>query len=223
VRLLGGADELGEVHSRYDEPEGVLAHRLATVKRLIRGYVDARVEGEVRILSPCAGDGRDILGVLETHAVRERARGRLIELEPVNGGAARQHARGCRPEGDRGRHGRRVDHGCPRRTVPADLVLVCGVFGNIVDEDVRATIEALPQFCARGALVIWTRHRREPELTPAIRTCFHEAGFAERAFDSVSPEGAREPNFPAAGVGAHTWGREPKPLQRGRQLFTFFR
>lgn len=53
--------------------------------------------------------------------------------------------------------------------VPADLVLLCGIFGNVSDADVRRTIEAAPQLCAPRAEVIWTRHRRDPDLTPSIR------------------------------------------------------
>ncbi len=51
------------------------------------------------------------------------------------------------------------------KAVPADLVLMAGVFGNISDADVRRTIGALPQLCADGATVIWTRTRRAPDLT----------------------------------------------------------
>jgi hypothetical protein len=69
--------------------------------------------------------------------------------------------------------------------VPADLVLVCGVFGNISDDDVKTTVLALPTLCAHGGTVIWTRHRREPDLTGAIRTWFKEAGFVERAFVAI--------------------------------------
>ena len=50
--------------------------------------------------------------------------------------------------------------------VPADLVLLAGVFGNISDRDIRRTIEALPQLCATGATVLWTRSRREPGPDP---------------------------------------------------------
>ncbi len=51
------------------------------------------------------------------------------------------------------------------KAVPADLVLMAGVFGNISDADVRRTIGAFPQLCADGATVIWTRTRRAPDLT----------------------------------------------------------
>ena len=35
--------------------------------------------------------------------------------------------------------------------VPADLVLVCGVFGNISAGDITRTIQALPGFCRPGS------------------------------------------------------------------------
>lgn len=71
--------------------------------------------------------------------------------------------------------------------VPTDLVLLCGIFGNVSDADVRATIEAAPELCAPGAEVVWTRHRHDPDLTPSIRGWFADAGFEEVAF--VAPEG----------------------------------
>jgi hypothetical protein len=71
--------------------------------------------------------------------------------------------------------------------VPADLVLVCGVFGNISRGDIAATVAALPSFCAAGATVIWTRHRRPPDLTPSIREWFGAAGFEEVSFEAPSP------------------------------------
>lgn len=99
--------------------------------------------------------------------------------------------------------------------VPAELVLVCGVFGNISDPDVQRTIESLPQLCASGATVIWTRHRRHPDLTPRIRGRFNAAGFHEHGFDSPGPN--------AWSVGIHSLAGDPKPLVPGTRLFTFIR
>jgi hypothetical protein len=73
--------------------------------------------------------------------------------------------------------------------VPADLVLLVGVLGNITDDDVRRTVESLPQLCAAGATVIWTRHRCPPDLTPAIRAWCAAAGLVETAFHAA-PEDA---------------------------------
>ena len=97
--------------------------------------------------------------------------------------------------------------------VPAQMVVACGVFGNITDGDIQATVAALPSLCAPGALVVWTRHRRPPDLTPAIRSWFGEAGFREEAFNA-SPDGFMS-------VGAHRLTGEPAALMPGRRLFSF--
>jgi hypothetical protein len=68
--------------------------------------------------------------------------------------------------------------------VPADVVLLCGIFGNVLDADIRRTIEHASSLSAAGATVIWTRHRQRPDLTYAIRDWWTESGFQEIAFDS---------------------------------------
>lgn len=97
--------------------------------------------------------------------------------------------------------------------VPADIVLACGVFGNISNDDIHATVVALPSLCAPGGAVIWTRHREEPDVTPQVRIWFGSAGFAEEAFGS--PEGT------LMAVGAHRLIGEVLPFQAGRHLFSF--
>src|SRR3954447_14216014 len=44
-------------------------------------------------------------------------------------------------------------------TVPADVVLLVGVLGNISDRDVAATVAAMPRLCASGATLLWSRGR----------------------------------------------------------------
>lgn len=97
--------------------------------------------------------------------------------------------------------------------MPADLVLMCGVFGNITDLDVRLTIARLPDLCAPGAMVIWTRSRKEPGLTPALRSWFSSCGFEEVAFDA--PPGV------LFSVGVRRLVVPPGPLQPGSRLFSF--
>jgi hypothetical protein len=96
---------------------------------------------------------------------------------------------------------------------PADLLLLCGIFGNISNEDVERTARAIPQLCAPGATVVWTRSRHAPDLTPAVRKWFAEAGVVETAFVTEGPGGWA--------VGAGTFHGQPKPLIPGRRLFTF--
>jgi hypothetical protein len=97
--------------------------------------------------------------------------------------------------------------------VPADLVLICGVFGNISDDDVRRTVASLPMLCAAGATVVWTRHRNPPDLTPLIREWLAEGGFAEAEF--VAPDDVQW------SVGVHVLAAAPRPLDGSGALFRF--
>ena len=98
--------------------------------------------------------------------------------------------------------------------VPADLVLVCGVFGNISADDIAATVAALPSFCAPGASVIWTRHRRPPDLTPAIRALVR----CRRVRRSDRSPLRRATSWPSAGIG---WWARPAAFDPERRLFEF--
>ncbi len=89
-----------------------------------------------------------------------------------------------------------------------------GVFGNISETDRERLVRATPQLCAPGAMVIWTRHRGEPDKTISIRRLYAESGFELVAFDPV-------PDSPATVVGMVYKGK-PVPLV-DQQLFTFTR
>ena len=102
-----------------------------------------------------------------------------------------------------------VDH------APAPLVLLCGVLGNMTDDEVLATVRAMATLCAEHGVVIWTRHRQSPDLTPAVRRWFGEAGFAERGFSSPGPE--------TFVVGVHERVGPSEPLPSGERWFTFNR
>src|SRR6185295_8650662 len=81
-----------EWHHAYDHAGSPLAHRLAVVQECIGLALDAAPPGPIRIVSMCAGEGRDLLGVLEHHPRRADARGRLVELDPGLAATARAHA-----------------------------------------------------------------------------------------------------------------------------------
>ncbi len=164
-------------HEPYDQPDSFLARRLKVVRDQIALALSGSPPGPIRAVSFCAGQGRDLLEVLGEHPRGHDVRARLVELDPANAALAAASAKAF--------PGVEVVCGDAARTdayigaVPAQVVLVCGVFGNIVDVDVERTIRALPQFCAREAVVVWTRHRRAPDLTPAVRGWFAASGFEE--------------------------------------------
>ena len=98
--------------------------------------------------------------------------------------------------------------------LPADVLLLCGIFGNVSDRDIKRAIQAAPALCRAGTTVIWTRHRRPPDLTPQVRAWFAGGGFEEIAFDALQTTALTS-------VGVGRLGRAPAvELPRGR-LFTF--
>jgi len=195
-------------HADYDT-DTPLQHRLRAVQRRIRDDLDSRPAGTIRVVSLCAGEGRDLLEVLADHDRAPDVAGRLVELDPRL--AARAAA--AAPPGITVSIADAGMTDAYAGVVPADLVLVCGVFGNISDTDIEATVRALPAFCAPGATVVWTRHRRSPDLTIDIRGWFAEAGFDLVAFDAPAP-------FEWS-VGVHRFNGTPARTEAGQRLFSF--
>jgi len=191
-----------------------LSQRLEAVRAHIGRRLDESAPHPVRVISACAGDGRDLLGVLSTRADADRVTALLVEYDAALADRARQTAAALAATIEV-RQADAAQSDVYADAVPADLVLLCGIFGNVSDADVRTTVRAAPQLCALGAQVIWTRHRGEPDLTPAIRGWFADSGFEE--VDFVAPA---EQEW---SVGVHRLVADPHPLQSAKHWFTFFR
>jgi hypothetical protein len=201
-------------HAPYEDPASGLSVRLRHVQDGVAEALLERPPGPISVISLCAGQGRDVIDVVASHERAGDVRALLVEQDPALVAFARDRAAAAGVgdgvtviEGDASL----ARHFGP--AVPADLVLVCGVFGNISADDVSATVAALPSFCAPGASVIWTRHRRPPDLTPAIRGWFAAAGFSERSF--AAPEGY------VLAVGRHQLVGAPAAFDPERRLFEF--
>jgi hypothetical protein len=199
-------------HEHYGRPESALARRLAAIQGQIRTFLDESPAGPLRVLSLCAGQGDDLLGVLADHPRRTDVRARLVELDAGNTAVASRRARSAGlPDvevvtGDAGCTDRYAD------LAPAHLVLLCGIFGNILDDDLARTIDGCPWLCTRGGTVIWTRARGEPDRVPLICDRFERQGF-ERRWLSAPDAGF--------GVGVHRFTGTPQPLVTGTRLFRF--
>ena len=190
-----------------------LQQRLAVVQRFLREAIDAAQPGHIQLVSLCAGDGRDVIGVLRDHPRVSDIFARLVELDSSLAHDAREAVRrNALPHVDV----READAGSTDAcdgAVPANIVLVCGIFGNLTDADVRNTVSHIPELCAPGAAVIWTRGTFAPDLTPQIREWFGATGFDEVGF-------VRIPDTTAA-IGMHRLAAEPRVFQPGVRLFTF--
>jgi hypothetical protein len=198
-------------HDDYEEPDSALGQRLALVQRQVRAALDRATRGPVRAISICAGQGHDLIGVLADHPRRADVTARLVELDEHNALLARRAAHTAGLDGVEVIATDASITDAYAGAVPADLILLCGVLGNIPEADIANTIRHLPRLCALGATVIWTRHRHPPDLTPYIRETFEQTGFGELTFEDSPP----------FGVGASGLLVSPQPFEGGIRLFEF--
>ncbi|HET6874336.1 MAG TPA: hypothetical protein VFH70_06130 [Acidimicrobiales bacterium] len=173
-------------HDAYEHPGSSLSRRLEVVRERLRTALDGAGPSPT-VLSLCSGDGRDVIGTLTGRPtptgrvvlveadedLAERAR-RMAEVQNLTQVEVR-----CR---DAGAVESFID------VVPVDVLLLCGIFGNIDHPTVKRVVEAVPGLVRTGGYVIWTRGGSEPDRRPEIRGWFAEAGMEEVAFD-----GAPEP------------------------------
>ena len=184
------------------------------VRSHLSDAIDRAPAGPVSLVSLCAGQGHDVVGVLPDHPRRGDVRAVLIESDPRNADLAR---RAAAQQGLSGVEVRQADAGLVAGfadALPADVLLLCGIFGNVSDRDIKRTVQAAPALCRSGATVIWTRHRRPPDLTPRIRAWFAGRGFEEIAFDALETSALTS-------VGVHRLVGTPAPGPPGDRLFTF--
>lgn len=201
-----------EWHDRYDRADTTYPQRLKAVQARIAEELDRLPPGPFRIVSLCAGQGRDAVEVLAAHPRGGDASVRLVELDPRNVEYARKAAAAAGLENVEAVCGDAADTNLYAGAVPAEIVLVCGLFGNIVDEDVLRTVDHCTELVREGGAVVWTRHRSSPDLFPQICTWFEDRGFT-REWVSAPDAGF--------GVGVHRATAPPRPLTPDATLFTF--
>jgi Methyltransferase domain len=179
-------------HEEYADPTSSLSRRLAEVRSQLATLLEGRDPG-VRLLNLCSGDGRDTIPVVAES--KSEVDACLVELDPELAETARRGAEeaGVQLEvriADAGIVATYADR------LPVDVLMLCGIFGNVPDADVVRTVAAARLMVAPGGAVIWTRGNRVPDDPtersddPAewVRGRFEAVGFEELAF--VKPEDA---------------------------------
>ena len=199
-------------HSHYDDANSPMARRLAEVQHQIKVFLDQAPDGPLRVISVCAGQGRDLLGVLQRHERRDDVSAILIDLEEKNTLDIETAAQKMELDGVRGLTADASDMVNYASMVPADLVLMCGVFGNIPDKDIRQTITLSRQLCNQGGRLIWTRHRRNPDMVPQICEWFKVEGFEQELSASA------DENY---GVVTHRYLKTTQPFTPSVRMFEF--
>lgn len=204
-----------EWHRDYDDPDSPLSRRGERVQGHLLAELERAPAGDIRLISLCAGQGRDVLGVLPAHPRRHDVTARLVELDPRNTEVAARLAASA------GLSGIEIVTGDASRAsayagmAPADVVLACGLFGNMTDADIERTIGYCTQLCKADGTVVWTRGRwarGAPDLVPQV--C---AWFEERGFDQVWVSGPEHSQC----CGAHRFAGTPVPLEPDATMFTF--
>jgi hypothetical protein len=199
-------------HADYDEQDSGLSRRLSWVQDQVRAALDRAPAGPLRAISVCAGQGRDLIGALADHPRAADVTARLVELDPRNTEVAARLAAeaGLRNvgivTGDASLTSQYAD------LAPADIVLACGLFGNLTNACIEATIGYCAQLCALGGTVIWTRGRWAPDLVPQVG-----AWFSARDFEQVW---LSSPGYGQC-VGAHRRTAPPLPLDPNAVMFAF--
>ena len=204
-----------EWHDLYNT-EAKLQQRLQIVREYISYSLDASPPGIIRVVSVCAGDGRDLLGSLENHPRAKDVHARLVELNPqlVERGRATIESLGLAKQielinGDATIADNYVG------AVPADIVIVCGVFGNLADEaELNRLLTNLSFLSKQGAFVLWTRgHSNGIPYSETVRKFLRSAGFEEVNFKLTATEDM--------GVGIHRYKGENVAAPKEQQLFAF--
>ena len=201
-------------HRVYDDPESEPSRRLQVVQAHLREVFDSRPPGPIRVVIPCAGQGRDLLGVLADHPRRDDVVATLVDLDPDNVAIARAKIEQLALPGitavvgDAGRTTTYVG------AVPASVVVLAGFFVYLSDRDTSRLITMLPQLCADDAVVVWARRANAQKGTVArTRERFESNGFREIPSDI--------PNPPVGHVGVERFVGTPVPLSPNARLFRF--
>jgi hypothetical protein len=132
--------------------------RLHAVQEHLRRNLDEAPAGPLRLISICAGDGRDVIGVLRTHGRRSDVSAWLIELDRQSVAAGMREA-SIHSLQDAVQFINRdaTDYAVYQGMVPADVVLACGVWGHVPAHERKSLVDALARLCKPSGAVTWTR------------------------------------------------------------------
>jgi len=203
-------------HENYEASPSLKARLLVVREHLSRCF-DSQPPGVIQVLSICAGDARDLIGLLATHPRKMDVKAYLVEdnAELVENGRKVIVEAGFEEQ---------LQFVVADATisstylglVPVDVVLMAGVFGNLRSEEVARLIRNLSSLCKCGGYVVWTRHRRLHNglnQIALIRRLFSESDFEE-----ILIEDTPDDSFT---IGSHRYKGAGQVLRGGIKLFEF--
>lgn len=189
--------------------------RLLAVQSHLADCLDRAPRGPVRIISMCAGDGRDVIGVLASHPRRHDAAAWLVELSHRSVAAGNRHKTTVGLDDTVALlHADATAYATYRDIAPADVVLVCGVWGHVPAPERTRLVFGLAALCRPGAAVIWTRG-----VGRGINR-YHEIAlhFAPASWQSVRVSSTADGRW---AVATNRYCGPPRPLPGAGHLFHF--
>jgi Putative methyltransferase len=211
-------------HNAYDE-NPALKKRLVLVRKHLSRCLDRSAPGEVRIISVCAGDGRDVLRTLADHKRLADARARLVELDPnlVKDGESACEALELSSRVEFV-NGDATDPGSYRAVAPANIVVMCGMLGLVDLPELPNVVRAMQALCAHQGHVVWTRRldwRNGVRQTKVLHAMMAQAGFRYSKLSLTSFGALFSPTpRPSFAVGTHRYDGESVALPASGRLFT---
>jgi len=169
----------------YEQPDSNLSQRLSVVQERVREAIES-APGPLRLISVCAGQGRDAIGVLAGHPRRSDVKAFLVELDDRNVSVARRSAADADLDGVEVVRADASLTAVYRDAVPADVLLLCGIFGNVSEHDVRTTVANASRLCAPGPSWSGPGIGRRPTRRP--RSERGSSRPASRSWPSTLPE-----------------------------------
>lgn len=203
-------------HRGYDTDPALQA-RLRVVSDQIAQALEASPAGPIRVISVCAGDGRDVIGALRQHPRRADVTAWLLDhhaeslvrgrTDAAQAGLAAQ-LRFIETDAALG-----VSY---NGVAPADVLIISGFLGHLHVSNVPSFLAALPMLCRPGGRVIWSRHLRLNQgatQVPVIRRLLEAQAFHEVRYEEASQGGFA--------VGSAQFVGATQPLDPARVLFKF--
>lgn len=201
-------------HQGYEADSGShLVRRLEVVQELVGRALDESAHGRISVASLCAGQGDDLLGVLEGHSRAHDVEALLVELDGRNTAEIDRRAAVAGLVEVRSLTADAGSTDALGDVAPVDVLLLCGMLGNITMVDAERTIAAIPMLVRPAGRVVWTRRNMPVDQTPRLRAAFDAIGCTSINF--VDPP---DDKFT---VGLECFDGAAVPFEPSRRLFDF--
>ncbi|MFD0689357.1 SAM-dependent methyltransferase [Actinomadura fibrosa] len=209
---LAEATDWYEWHEIYKTPDPDTVRRLAVIRARVHDFLDRAPQRPLRLVSICAGQGAELLPALASHPRGGFVEVHMLESDARNGRVAEENTSSLGLGNVRVHITDAGEISSYVGMLPADFVLLSGLFSNLRSTDVHRAVRCLPCLCRPGAEVVWTCRRGEPDLVPSINGWFDEEGFD--LIDLTPPSDV-------AAVGTHRYTGTETPSLPQRRIFDF--